>query len=65
LKAENMVSCCGRLKRDAKEMVGEEGEWLRIVVWWGGRFNCNCVCSRNVSESEGGGYLTLWERKMW
>ena len=46
-------------------MVGEEAKWLRIVVWCGGRFNCNCVCSRNVRESEGGGYLTLWERKMW
>ena len=36
-------------------MVGEEGKWPRIVVRWGGRLKCNCVCSRNVRESEGGG----------
>jgi len=65
LNVENWVCCCGRLKRDGKEMVGEEGIWQRIVVRWAGRLKWKCVCSRNVRESEGGGYLTLCEQKMW
>ena len=65
MNVDNWVCCVERLKRDGKEMVGEECMWQRIVVRWVGRLKWNCVYSRNVRQSDNRGYLTLCELKMW